>query len=161
MCSSKCETPIFGRSSCALAVRTQTPIATERTLGSRSLSTVTPLGAAVRWISRSRRTVSSVGATGGGLVLLDQRFPRQPHATALVHLEQLHLQMVALFDDILRLFGPTVLQLGDVEQPLDSRDDLDERAEGGRALHDALVDLPHLGLLDDARHHAARPSGAI
>src|SRR5436189_140944 len=153
VCSSRCETPILGRGSCALAVRTQTPIATDRTLGSRSLSTVMPLGAAVRWISRSSRTVSSVWGT---LVLLDQRFPREPHPAALVHLEQLHPEVVALLHDILRLLGAAVLQLGDVQQSFDAGDDLDERAERGGALHHALVDPADFRLLHEPGYHVSR-----
>src|SRR5207249_3154091 len=66
-----------------------------------------------------------------------------------VHLEQLHLEMIALLDDVLRLFGATMLQLGDVEQPFDPRDDLDERAKRGRALHDALIHLADFWLLHE------------
>src|ERR1700694_99897 len=154
MCSSRCDTPILGRGSRGRAVRPPPPTAAERTLGTRSLSTVTPLGAAVRWISRSSRTLSIGGAT---LVLLEQRFPRQPHPAALVHLEQLDLQMVTLLDHVLGLLGAAVLQLGDVEQALHSRDDLPERAERGGAFHHALVDLPDFGLLHDAGDHVPRP----
>src|SRR6266581_2255880 len=57
--------------------------------------------------------------------------------------------MIALLDDVLRLFGATMLQLGDVEQPFDARDDLDERAERGRALHDALIHLADFWLLHE------------
>ncbi len=48
MCSSRCETPILIRGSWALAVRTQTPAATERTPGRSSVRMVRPLGATVR-----------------------------------------------------------------------------------------------------------------
>src|SRR2546422_1982397 len=58
MCSSRWDTPILGRGSWALALRTQIPTATERTLGTRSDKTTTPLGAVVWEISRSSRTVS-------------------------------------------------------------------------------------------------------
>src|SRR5882672_8100565 len=152
MCSSRCDTPILGRGSWALAVRTHTPIAAERTVATRSESTVTPFGAVVRWISRSSRTVSI-----GRLVFLEQRLPGQLHAAALVHLEQLDPHVVAPLDDILGFFGAAVLQLGDVEQALDARGDLDERPERRGALHDALVDLADLGLLNEARNHVARP----
>ena len=72
---------------------------------------------------------------------------------ALVDLEQLDLHEVALLDDVLGLLGAAVLQLGDVQQPLGARHDLDERAERGRALHRALVDLADLGLGRDRRDH--------
>src|SRR5712671_5287316 len=148
MCSSRCDTPILGRGSWALAVRTHTPMAAERTDATRSESTVTPFGALVRWISRSSRTVSI-----GPLVLLDQSLPGQLHAAALIHLEQLDAHVVAPLDHVFGLLGAAVLQLGDVEQPLDARGDLDERPEGGGALHDALVDLADFGLLDESRDH--------
>ena len=48
---------------------------------------------------------------------------------AVVHLEQLDLHDVALLDHVLGLLGATMLQLADVQQALDPRDDLDERAE--------------------------------
>src|ERR1043166_8377712 len=58
MCSSRCDTPILGRGSWALALRTQIPTAAERTLGTRSDNTITPVGAVVWKMSRSSRTVS-------------------------------------------------------------------------------------------------------
>src|SRR5260221_10421804 len=106
MCSSRWDTPILGRGSWALAVRTHTPIAADRTDATRSESTVTPFGAVVRWISRSRRTVSI-----GPLVLLEQRLPGQLHAAPLVHLEQLDPHVVAPFYDIFGLLGAALLQL--------------------------------------------------
>src|SRR5258706_1514473 len=65
--------------------------------------------------------------------------------------------MVALLDHVFRLFGATVLQLGDVEQPLDARDDFDERAERRRALHDAFVDPADFRLLHEAGYHISGP----
>src|SRR6266576_3359271 len=65
--------------------------------------------------------------------------------------------MVALLDDVFRLFGATMLQLGDMQQPFDARNDLDEGAECRRALHHALVDLPYLGLLHEPGYHVSGP----
>src|SRR5207247_10151538 len=57
--------------------------------------------------------------------------------------------MIYLLYDFFRLFGATMLQLRDVEQPFDARDDLDERAERRGALHDALVHLADFWLLHE------------
>jgi hypothetical protein len=46
-----------------------------------------------------------------GSVLGEQRLPGQLHASALVHLEQLDLDDVALLDDVLGLLGAAVLEL--------------------------------------------------
>ena len=56
-----------------------------------------------------------------GLLLREQRLPGELHAAAVVHLEQLDLDDVALLDHVLGLLGAAVLQLADVEQPLDAR----------------------------------------
>src|SRR5690349_18648756 len=123
MCSSRWETPIFARGSWALAVRTKMPSAAERTLGIASDRTTRPDGALVRRSPVSRRTVST------RLILGDQGLPGKLHATPFVHLEQFDLDDVALLHDILGLLGAAVLELADVEQALDPRNDLDERAE--------------------------------
>src|SRR5206468_1012520 len=65
--------------------------------------------------------------------------------------------MVALLDHVFRLFGATMLQLGDVQQPLNARDDLDERAERRRALHDAFVNPADFRLLHEPRYHVSGP----
>src|SRR5712691_440119 len=110
------------------------PTAAERTPGSFSVRTIIPFGAVVRSSPSSRRAVST-----SGLLLGQQRLPGELHASAVVHLEQLDLDDVALLDHILGLLSAPVLQLADVEQTLDPGQDLDERAERRRALHRALV----------------------
>src|SRR5574341_284211 len=124
MCSSRWEMPICARDSCAPAVRTHTPTATDRTAATRSVRTVTPLGAMVRRTSSSRRTVCTGAASG----LLEQRLPGEPHAAALVDLEQLDPDRVALLDHVLGPLGAAVLQLRDVQQAFDAGEDLDEGA---------------------------------
>src|SRR5713101_5411376 len=156
MCSSRCETPILVRGSWALAVRTQMPSAAERTWATRSVSTVTPFAAVVWVVCGSSGTVSIVR-----LPLLEQRLPGQPHPAALVDLEDLHLDVIALLDDILGALGAAVCQLGDVQQPFHARQDLDEGAEGGRALHEPLVHLADFGRLDHAGDAVARPLAAL
>src|SRR5436309_9711388 len=65
--------------------------------------------------------------------------------------------MIALFDDVFRLLGATMLQLGDVQQPLHARDDFDEGTEGRRALHHALVDPADFRLLHEPGYHVSGP----
>src|SRR5690606_3020909 len=142
-------TPIFSRRSWALAERTQIPVAADRSQGSRSDSTTSPLGAAVRSSPSSSRSVCT-------LFLGQQCLPGELHAAALVHLEQLDLDDVTLLDDIFGLLGAAVLQLADVQQPLDARQDLDERAERRGALDRPFVDLPAFGLGGDGRDHGTR-----
>src|SRR5690606_35303187 len=142
-------TPIFSRRSWALAERTQIPVAADRSQGSRSDSTTSPLGAAVRSSPSSSRSVCT-------LFLGEQRLPGELHAAALVHLEQLDLDDVTFLDDIFGLLGAAVLQLADVQQPLDARQDLHERAERRGALDRPLVDLAHFGLGGDGGDHGAR-----
>src|SRR3954470_14269472 len=109
------------------------PAAAERTPGSRSVRTTNPFGAVVLNKSSSSRAVSTKS-----LVSRQQRLPGELHSAAVIHLQQLHLNDVALLDDILGLLGAAVLQLADVKQALNSGQDLDERAERGRALDRAL-----------------------
>src|SRR6185436_17033018 len=120
----------------------------------RSDSTVMPFGAAVRWISRSRRTVSSVVTT---LVLLDERFPGEPHPAPFVHLELLHLEVVARLHHDFGLLGAAVLQLRNVQQSLDAGDDFHERPERRRALHDTLVHPADFWLLHEPQDHISGP----
>src|SRR5512147_606747 len=110
MCSSRWLTPISSRDSCTEAERTQIPAATERTVATRSDRIRTPFGAMVWKTSRSSR-----------LRLLEQRLARQAHAAAVVHLQQLHADLVALLHHVLGPLRAAMLQLGDVQQPLDAR----------------------------------------
>src|SRR5687767_13259358 len=119
-CSRRCAAPIDGRGSCAEAVRTQSPTAHDRTEGKTSVRMVRPFGAVVRINPSSRRTVST------GSLLRDQGLPGQLHAAALIDLEELDLHDVALLHDVLGLLHAAMLQLADVEEPLDARHDLDE-----------------------------------
>src|SRR5437899_639850 len=93
--------------------------------------------------------------------LFQQRLPGQPHAAALIDLEQLDAHVVALLHDVLGALGAAVLQLGDVQQPLDAGKDLDEGAERRGALHHALVHLADLGRLDHLGDDVAGPLPAL
>ncbi len=56
---------------------------------------------------------------------------RQRQAPALgVDLEDLHADLIARMDDLARVLDVVAGELGDVHEPLDAVEDLDERAEG-------------------------------
>src|SRR5262245_30303021 len=150
MCSSRWDTPILARRSCALAVRTKIPIAAERMLGMASDKTTSPDATSVRRRPVSRRTVSTE------LILGEKRLPGKLHAAAIVHFEQFDLHNVALLDDILGLLGAAVLELADVEQALDAGDDLHKGTERCCALDWALVNLAHFRLGHNRGDHLAR-----
>src|SRR6185369_10481273 len=101
------------------------------------------------------RPVSSWTVSTRLLLLREERLPRQPHSALLINLQQLHFDDVALLDHVLGLLGATLLNLADVQQALDPRHDFHERAEGGRALDRALVNLPHFRLFDHCGNHLA------
>src|SRR6266702_523351 len=56
-------------------------------------------------------------------------------ALVLVHVDDLHVDLVALLHHVARVLGPLLAQLGDVDQPLDAGLDLDEGAEVGELRH--------------------------
>src|SRR6266568_3071282 len=56
-------------------------------------------------------------------------------ALVLVHVDDLHVDLVALLHHVARVLGALLAQLGDVDQPLDAGLDLDEGAEVGELRH--------------------------
>src|SRR5881628_77536 len=161
MCSSRWDTPILGRGSWALALRTQIPVAAERTLGTRSDSTITPLGAVVWWISRSSRTVS-ITASGRGPPPASRaalcgtaacgRARRPPAASPAPGRPSSRRPRCA------RCGRAAARRCG---AALHAGEDLDEGAERGGALHHALVHLADLGHLHHAGDDVARPLPAL
>ena len=83
--------------------------------------------------------LAAVGARLHRVVLLDalQR-EREPPALA-VDLDDLDVDRLALRDDLARVLDVMLRELGDVHEPLDPGQDLDERAEGDD-LRDAALD---------------------
>src|SRR5665213_3616244 len=57
--------------------------------------------------------------------LRNERLHRQAQASALIAIEQLDRDAIALVDDVFRLVGPAPLELGDVHQAFRARHDLD------------------------------------
>src|SRR5438105_872479 len=100
--------------------------------------------AALRPASRLRSTAFGLG---------HQRLARESHFSTLVALDELHAHAIAFLDDILGLLGASVLHLGDVQQSLRARHDLDERAERRGGLHQTLVDLADNRLGRDGLNH--------
>src|SRR5262245_9340498 len=78
---------------------------------------------------------------------LSERFlPRQADLPGLVDLEHLHVDDVALADDVGHLPYPLRSELRDVHQPVGAGQDLHEGAEVDHPAHGAPVDLADLGL---------------
>src|SRR5512133_501605 len=89
-----------------------------------------------------RRALDDLGVLGalGHTSALDP-LERQREATAFgVHLDDLRLDRVALRDDLPRVLDVMLRELGDVNEPLDARHDLDEGAESDD-LGDLALDL--------------------
>ena len=84
---------------------------------------------------------------------LKQHFPAQTDLAGRVDVDHLHEELFAFLQLVAHVLHAVVRDLGDVEQAVGARHDLDERAEIGDALHLAHVGLVELGrgrqLLDD------------
>src|SRR5689334_5861017 len=102
------------------------------------------------------RTARAVRIFRRAFGLRHERLHRQAQTSTLVAIDELHAHAVALLDDVLRLVRAPVRELGDVHQPFRARQDLDERAERGRALDRALVFRTDLGLDRERLDHLAR-----
>src|SRR5687768_6473368 len=102
-------------------------------------------------------TTAAVSTFRRSFRLGQKRLAGQTQASALIALDQLHLDPVALLDHVLGLLGATPLHLRDVQQTLGARHDLDKCAERRRRLDRALVDLPDDRLGGDRLHHLAGP----
>src|SRR6185295_4440963 len=75
------------------------------------------------------------GLAARALALLDA-LEREGKAAALgIHLDDLRANGLALVDDLTRILDMVLRQLGDVHEPFDSRNDLDEGAEGDHLGH--------------------------
>ena len=72
---------------------------------------------------------------------------REPTALA-VDLEDQDLDGIALRHDLARVLDVVLRELGDVHEPLDAREDLDERAERDDLRHLAVDDVAVLVLLE-------------
>ena len=85
--------------------------------------------------------LTAVGARKRLLALFDP-LQREREAPALgVDLEDQHVDRVALRDDLARVLDVVLRELGDVHEPLDPRQDLDEGAEGDDLRHASLDDV--------------------
>ena len=65
-----------------------------------------------------------------------------------VDLDDPHLDLVALRDDLARVLDVVLCEFGDVDEPLDAREDLDEGAERDDLRHRAFDDVALLVLLE-------------
>src|SRR5262245_31518738 len=114
------------------------PTVADASSASSSLSTRMPFG---RRVARMRLASGPLGAR-----LAQRLLPGQPDLAGLVHLDDLHVDDVALADDVGDLAHALVGQLRDVHQPVGARHDLDEGAEVDDPPHRAAIYLPDLRL---------------
>ena len=92
--------------------------------------------------SRLGRSVHRLGAVGARLNrigVLDALEREREAAAVAVDLDDLHVHRLALRDDLARVLDVVLRELGDVHEPLDAGEDLDEGAEGDD-LRDAAFD---------------------
>ena len=80
----------------------------------------------------------------------EQLAARQANLALAVDRDDLHLDLVALLEHVLDALDALVRDLGDVHEAVGVRQDLDEGAEVGDALDDAVVDGADLGLRGEA-----------
>src|SRR5688572_19710453 len=128
------------------------PTVTERRSDPASDRTRTPLSSRLARIPSAR----------GTLWFLEGFLAGEADLAGLVDLEHLHVDDVALADDVRHGAHPLVGELRDVHEPVRSGHDLDEGAEIDHAPDRAAIDLAHLGLgreaadaLDRAGHGVA------
>ena len=84
------------------------------------------------------------------LLTLDALDAQRQAAAGVVHLEDLHLELVAGADHLGGALDVVLRELGDVDQTLDAGQDLDEGAEGDDLGDLALDDVALLVLVEDA-----------
>ena len=85
--------------------------------------------------------LAAVGARLNRIVRLDALEGEREPAALAVDLDDLHVDGLALSDDLARVLDVVLRELGDVHEPLDAREDLDEGAERDDLRHAALDDV--------------------
>src|SRR5262252_8514977 len=129
------------------------PNAADRTAGRCSVMTRSPPGRTVRVIvavtvAGAPFAVRRGARRGRRGLALDDLHRDQRQLAAVVHLADLHLDLVADLYHIVDVLDPgTAVQLadlGDVQQAVLAGQERDERAERGRLHHGAEEPLPHL-----------------
>src|SRR5690606_782034 len=126
----------------AVPARTAFAIASAAPVAAR-----TPAVAAAALAARFARRAGILELLAG---LLVDHPHRQADLAALVDLEHLDLDLLALADDVGRLLDPLVPHLGHVDETVLAAHEVHERPEVDDVDHLARVDPADLGLLDDA-----------
>src|ERR1700675_3505294 len=153
-CSIRWDIPSRPSGSWREPVSTQTPMATDRTWGIRSVMTRMPLGRtllrypSVTWrIDRVR--VLELFLVGQRRLIAQRHLPRQPHLAVVVDLDDLDEHLVALAENVLDGPDARFRDLRNVEQALGVRNHLHERPELDDLLHLAQVNTVQLDLATD------------
>ena len=85
--------------------------------------------------------LAAVGARLHRVGLLDALEGEREPAALAVDLDDLDVDRLALRDDLARVLDVMLRELGDVHEPLDAREDLDEGSEGDDLRHASLDDV--------------------
>ena len=94
----------------------------------------------------------AMGVRGHVAVLVEGIGVGQVEAAEAVDLKKLHLDLVALMDDIGHLLDAVLGEPRDMAETFLAGEDLDKGAEVHDSLDDAVIDPPDLGILGDAEN---------
>src|SRR5438093_1424676 len=97
------------------------------------------------WRGGAPRRPSGSLRSGGGTFLLEEGFPAETNFARRIDIDDLDQQLFTLAELVAHVFHPMVRNLGDVQQAVRARHDLDERAKIGDPLHLAQIRLVELG----------------
>src|SRR6266536_1677305 len=119
-----------------------------------------------RWARRAVLALATLASTASTdvsrrLARLEQRPPREVDPALAIDLGHQHRDLVADVHHVLDARHPIVGKLGDVNQPLLARQDLDEGAERHQAGHLAGVDRASLDVLGEALDPVDRLPGVV
>src|SRR5215468_2212939 len=132
-CSRKCEMPDCSMDSYREPFSTQMPMVTDERSASSSESTRMPFGSLVARMRLVRGLLARCVA--------ERLLAGEPDLSRLVDLEHLHVDHVALTDDVGHLPHALVGELRDVDQAVGAGHDFHERAEVDDLADGAAVDL--------------------
>src|SRR5262252_2377725 len=113
-------------------------------------STTIPVAPAVPIAMASATTSAAArGARHRAFRLGEQRLARELDLSVAIDADDLDHHRVPDVEHVFRARDAVVIDLGDVQEAVTPRHDLDEGAEGHHAAHAALIDLPDLRVLGD------------
>src|SRR5690242_4569743 len=126
------------------------PTVTDLSVGMRSVTTRIPLSSASLRYKRLPGCLVFAACAGGRR---HRFFPAQTYLPLSVNFQDLHENLIALRDFIGNGFNAVMRQLGNVDEAVGSRQDLDECAEVHDLAHRPKIGLADLHLFYNSIHH--------